>query len=88
MLNSRPCAPLPQGLLQILQQLVSAPNQASPEVCLCTRLIWKALWSATYMGVPDLLTSPAVVDGWLTALTLSLAQSTPQVPRCLGRCLC
>jgi len=73
------------GLLQILQQLVSNPNQASPEVCLCTRLIWKTFWSATYMGIPDLLTQPDTMNGWLTALLMSLSQTPPPETESLPR---
>lgn len=73
------CARVAQGLLQILQHLVSAPHQAAPEVCLCIKLVWKTFWSATYMGIPDLLTSPEHMNGWLTALIMSLSQTPPPV---------
>ena len=61
---------LVQGLLQ---------SGSAPEVAELLKLICKAFWSATYMGIPDTLLQQDQFVGWMTCIHALMEMPVPKV---------
>ena len=70
---------LVQGLLQ---------SGAAPEVAELLKLICKAFWSATYMGIPDTLLQQDQFVGWMTCIHALMEMPIPKVSSLRGFVLC
>jgi len=71
-------------LLQIFTQLLAAPQQTA-EVATYTKLVAKVFWSATYMGIPDILLQPHMFNGWMGALLAAVGQQLPEAAQPASR---
>ena len=61
-----------QGLIE-----VDSPSLELAEVL---KLICKVFWSATWMGIPDILLQEGQFLGWMTGFHKLLVKPVPQVP--------
>lgn len=63
-------------LLQIFNSLLSLDTH-DPQIAVYLKLVCKVFWSATYMGIPDVLLQPEQFMGWMTGVHLALMKPLP-----------
>eukprot|EP00798_Chlamydomonas_sp_ICE-L_P030407 gene30407-35412_t len=70
-------------LLHIFQALLASP-EGTPDVAEYMKLVCKTFWSATYMGIPDILTQQEQFVGWMTCLHSAVTKPVPADVAALG----
>lgn len=61
-----------------MQALLQSGSQAE-NVAELLKLICKAFWSATYMGIPDMLLQQEQFVGWMTCIHTFMDMPVPKV---------